>query len=40
MRLIEGVTQPVELPKPDQMLKLLKLAEEFGIKIVATPECR
>jgi hypothetical protein len=30
-------TQPVELPKPDQMQKLLKLAEEFGIKIIAPP---
>jgi mannose-6-phosphate isomerase-like protein (cupin superfamily) len=38
IRLIEGVTPPVELPTPDQMAKLLKLAERFGIKIIAPPE--
>ncbi|MEI4884186.1 hypothetical protein, partial [Klebsiella pneumoniae] len=38
MHLIEAVTQPVEPPTPDDMLKLLKLAEEFGIKIIAPPE--
>jgi hypothetical protein len=32
---MEGIMPPVELPTPDQMAKLLKLAEVFGIKIIA-----
>jgi hypothetical protein len=32
-----GLTPPAELPTPHQMEKLLKLAEEFGIKIIAPP---
>jgi hypothetical protein len=32
-RLMGGLTPPAELPTPHQMEKLLKLAEEFGIKI-------
>ena len=38
IRLMGGLTPPVELPTPHQMEKLLKLAEEFGIKIIAPPE--
>ncbi len=38
IRLMEGITPPVEIPTPDQMAKLLKLAEVFGIKIIAPPE--
>jgi mannose-6-phosphate isomerase-like protein (cupin superfamily) len=38
IRLVEGITSPVELPTRDQMAKLLKLAELFGIKILAPPE--
>jgi hypothetical protein len=38
IRLMEGITPPVELPTPDQMAKMLKLAEVFGIKIIAPPE--
>jgi mannose-6-phosphate isomerase-like protein (cupin superfamily) len=38
IRLMEGITPPVELPTPDQMVKLLKLAEAFGIQIIAPPE--
>jgi hypothetical protein len=38
IRLFEGITQRVEPPTPDQMQKLLKLAEEFGIKIIAPPQ--
>ena len=38
IRLMEGITPPVELPTPDQMAKLLKLAEAFGIKIIAPPD--
>jgi mannose-6-phosphate isomerase-like protein (cupin superfamily) len=37
IRLMGGLTPPVELPTPHQMEKLLKLAEEFGIKIIAPP---
>jgi hypothetical protein len=38
IRLIDGITPPIEIPTPDQMKKLLKLAEGFGIKIIAPPE--
>ena len=38
IRLMGGLTPPVEVPTPHQMEKLLKLAEEFGIKIIAPPE--
>src|SRR5258707_1745565 len=38
IRLMGGLTPPAELPTPHQMEKLLKLAEEFGIKIIAPPE--
>jgi len=38
IRLMERITPPFELPTPDQMTKLLKLAEVFGIKIIAPPE--
>ncbi len=35
---MEGITPSVVIPTPDQMAKLLKLAEVFGIKIIAPPE--
>jgi mannose-6-phosphate isomerase-like protein (cupin superfamily) len=38
LRLIDGIMPPHELPTPDKMEKLLKLAEEFGIKIIAPPD--
>jgi mannose-6-phosphate isomerase-like protein (cupin superfamily) len=38
IRLTDGIMPLVEPPTPDQMPKLLKLAEEFGIKIIAPPE--
>jgi mannose-6-phosphate isomerase-like protein (cupin superfamily) len=38
VRLTDRIMPLVEPPTPDQMLKLLKLAEEFGIKIIAPPE--
>jgi mannose-6-phosphate isomerase-like protein (cupin superfamily) len=38
IRLTDGIMPLVEPPTPGQMAKLLKLAEEFGIKIIAPPE--
>ena len=38
IRLRDGITSPIELPTPDQMEKLLMLAEAFGITIIAPPE--
>ena len=37
IRLTERLTPPAELPTPDQMETLLKLAQEFGITIIAPP---
>jgi mannose-6-phosphate isomerase-like protein (cupin superfamily) len=34
-RLTEGITPRIELPAPEQMAKLLKLGDNFGIKVIA-----
>ena len=38
IRLMDGITPPLEPPTPDQMERLLKLAAQFGIKIIAPPD--
>ena len=34
-RLTDGITPRIELPAPEQMAKLLKLGDKFGIKVMA-----
>ena len=38
IRLADGIMPLLEPPTSEQMAKLLKLAKEFGIKIIAPPE--